>query len=62
MTDFFIFPKSDYETLAEFRYALRCFLHISESASGMAGFTYQQHQALLFTSATQAKDKLRSEN
>ena len=48
MTGFSGFSKSDYETLAEFRYALRCFLHFSEDAAEKAGLTFQQHQALLF--------------
>lgn len=40
-------PKSSYEALADFRYALRCFLAFSEKAAGSAGLTPQQHQALL---------------
>jgi len=48
MTDFTIFSKQDYQTLAEFRYALRCFLRFSETAAREAGLTFQQHQALLF--------------
>jgi len=48
MTDFSSISKSDYETLAEFRYALRCFLHFSENAAETVGLTLQQHQALLF--------------
>lgn len=48
MTDFSTFSKGDYETLAEFRYALRCFLRFSENAAEFAGLTMQQHQALLF--------------
>jgi DNA-binding MarR family transcriptional regulator len=48
MTDFSTFSKQDYEILAEFRYALRCFLHFSENAAESAGLTLQQHQALLF--------------
>ena len=39
--------KSQYETLAAFRYALRQFLHFSEEAAHTAGITPQQHQALL---------------
>jgi DNA-binding MarR family transcriptional regulator len=39
--------KADYEALAGFRYALRHFLHFSESAACVAGLTPQQHQALL---------------
>ena len=48
MTDFSSFSKEDYQTLAEFRYALRCFLRFSENAAETAGLTLQQHQALLF--------------
>jgi DNA-binding MarR family transcriptional regulator len=48
MTDFSSFSKEDYETLAEFRYALRCFFRFSENAAETAGLTLQQHQALLF--------------
>lgn len=39
--------KSDYETLAEFRYALRRFLGFSENAAARHGVTPQQYQALL---------------
>lgn len=39
--------KSDYEALAEFRYALRKFLGFSEAAAGEHGVTPQQYQALL---------------
>lgn len=48
MADFSKISKTDYETLAEFRYALRCFLHFSENAAETVGLTLQQHQALLF--------------
>ncbi|NJD60948.1 MAG: MarR family transcriptional regulator [Anaerolineales bacterium] len=48
MTDFSTFSKEDYQTLAEFRYALRFFLRFSESAARSAGLTLQQHQAMLF--------------
>jgi DNA-binding MarR family transcriptional regulator len=48
MTDFSTFSKEDYQTLAEFRYAIRCFLRFSETAAQAAGLTLQQHQALLF--------------
>jgi DNA-binding MarR family transcriptional regulator len=37
----------DYEVLAEFRYALRRFLHFSEQVAAAAGLSPQQHQALL---------------
>ena len=39
--------KSEYETLAAFRYALRQFIHFSEGAAHSAGITAQQYQALL---------------
>jgi DNA-binding MarR family transcriptional regulator len=39
--------KSQYETLAAFRYALRQFIRFSESAAQAADITPQQHQALL---------------
>lgn len=39
--------KCDYETLAEFRYALRRFLSFSENAAARHGVTPQQYQALL---------------
>jgi DNA-binding MarR family transcriptional regulator len=39
--------KAQYETLAAFRYALRRFLHFSETAAQAAGITPQRHQALL---------------
>jgi len=48
MADFSPISKTDYETLAEFRYALRCFLRFSENAAETVGLTLQQHQALLF--------------
>ena len=39
--------QSDYEALAELRYALRQFTAFSESAAKEAGLPAQQHQALL---------------
>jgi DNA-binding MarR family transcriptional regulator len=39
--------KDEYETLADFRYTLRQFLHFSEEAAEKAGLTPHQHQALL---------------
>lgn len=39
--------KSDYEALAEFRYALRKFLGFSEKVAASHGVTPQQYQALL---------------
>ncbi len=37
----------EYQALAEFRYALRRFLHFSEEAARRAGITPQQYLALL---------------
>lgn len=37
----------DYERLAAFRHALRCFMEFSQEAARTAGLTPQQHQALL---------------
>jgi DNA-binding MarR family transcriptional regulator len=37
----------DYQSLAEFRYALRQFLAFSKNAAGRVGLAPQQHQALL---------------
>ena len=39
--------QADYEALAAFRYALRQFLHFSETAAEAVGLTPQQHQTLL---------------
>lgn len=39
--------KSQYETLAAFRYVLRRFIHFSEQAAETVGLTPQQHQAML---------------
>jgi DNA-binding MarR family transcriptional regulator len=39
--------QEDYERLAAFRYALRCFMEFSQSAARAAGLTPQQHQAML---------------
>lgn len=39
--------KADYESLADFRYALRRFLKFSEEAAEAVGLTPRQHQALL---------------
>jgi len=38
---------ADYVRLADFRYALRCFLEFSEAAAAREGLTAQQHQAML---------------
>jgi len=50
--------KSQYETLAAFRYALRRFLRFSEGAAEAAGITAQQHQALLAIKGFPARDKI----
>ncbi len=39
--------KSEYQALAEFRYALRQFLRFSAEAAKSVGLTAKQHQALL---------------
>jgi len=39
--------SADYARLASFRYALRSFLHFSESAAARVGLTGQQYQAML---------------
>lgn len=39
--------QKDYEALADFRYALRRFLHSSEEAARKNGLSPQQHQALI---------------
>jgi len=39
--------KTDYETLAAFRYDIRRFLRFSEEAARAAGLTARHHQALL---------------
>ncbi len=41
------FTKSDYESLARFRYALRLYLHFSEQAVRSIGLTPQQYQLML---------------
>jgi DNA-binding MarR family transcriptional regulator len=50
--------KSQYETLAEFRYALRQFIHFSEEAAQAAGITPQQHQALLAIKGFPGRDSV----
>src|ERR1700733_5197012 len=41
------YDRQRLQTLAEFRYTLRQFLHFSESCSAEAGLHPQQHQLLL---------------
>ena len=50
--------KSEYETLAAFRYALRQFLRFSEAAAREAGITAQQHQALLAVKGFPGRDRV----
>ncbi|HEV7925597.1 MAG TPA: MarR family transcriptional regulator [Verrucomicrobiae bacterium] len=50
--------KSEYETLAAFRYALRRFIHFSEEAAQAAGITAQQYQALLAIKGFPARDRV----
>ncbi|HVY69429.1 MAG TPA: MarR family transcriptional regulator [Verrucomicrobiae bacterium] len=50
--------KAQYESLAEWRYALRQFLHFSEEAARAAGVTPQQHQALLAIRGFPGRDKV----
>jgi DNA-binding MarR family transcriptional regulator len=50
--------KTQYETLAAFRYALRRFIHFSETAAQTAGITPQQHQALLAIKGFPGRDRV----
>ena len=50
--------KSEYESLAAFRYALRQFLRFSEEAAKTAGITPQQHQALLAIRGFPGRDQV----
>ncbi len=50
--------KSEYETLAAFRYSLRQFLHFSEEAAHSVGLTPQQHQALLSIKGFPGRDSI----
>jgi DNA-binding MarR family transcriptional regulator len=50
--------KAQYETLAEFRYALRQFIHFSEEAAQSAGITPQHHQALLAIKGYPGRDSV----
>jgi DNA-binding MarR family transcriptional regulator len=51
--------KHQYELLAAFRYALRRFLHFSETAAHEAGITPQHHQALLAIKGFPGQDGVR---
>ena len=50
--------KVQYETLAAFRYAVRRFLHFSETAAEAAGITPQWHQALLAIEGFPGRDQV----
>ena len=50
--------KSQYETLAAFRYTLRQFIRFSEQAAQVAGITAQQHQALLAIKGFPGRDSV----
>lgn len=48
--------KKDYEALADFRRALRKFLHFTEAGARAAGLTSQQHQLLLAIKGQSERD------
>mgnify|MGYP001546391480 CR=1 FL=1 len=50
--------KAQHETLAAFRYALRKFIHFSETAAHAVGVTPQQHQALLAIKGFPGRDRV----
>ena len=50
---------SQYQSLAEFRYQLRRFLHFSEQAARSVGLEPQQHQLLLTLEKGYLKEGLR---
>jgi DNA-binding MarR family transcriptional regulator len=50
--------KADYESLADFRYALRRFLKFSEAAAETIGLTPRQHQALLAIKGYPERDRV----
>lgn len=50
--------KSDYETLARFRFEVRKFLHFSEEAARDQSLTPQQYQALLAIEGAPGRDRL----
>lgn len=50
--------KAQYELLAAFRYALRRFLHFSETAAHDTGITPQHHQALLAIKGFPGRDRV----
>lgn len=50
--------QAEYESLADFRYALRRFLQFSESAAESVGLTPRQHQALLAIKGFPERDRI----
>jgi DNA-binding MarR family transcriptional regulator len=50
--------KTEYEALANFRYALRQFIHFSEEAAAAVGLAPRQHQALLAIKGFRGRDRL----
>jgi DNA-binding MarR family transcriptional regulator len=50
--------KSEYQTLAAFRYHLRRFLQFSEEAAQAAGLTPRQYQALLAIKGSTQRERL----
>ncbi len=50
--------KAEYEALAALRYALRQFIHFSETAAHDTGLTPQQHQALLAIKGFPKRDRV----
>ena len=58
MSDSSEITKSEYEVLAEFRYALRRFMSFSEQAAKEVGITPQQHQALLAIKGFPGRDQI----
>lgn len=54
-----VMKKSDYETLAAFRYELRKFLHFSEQAAQDEGLAVQQYLTLLAIEGFPGRDFVR---
>ena len=50
--------KPEYQLLADFRYALRQFLHFSEESARAVGVEPQQHQALLAIKGFPERDRI----